>query len=469
MLSVLLIHPPLAQEKIYLSFKEAGSHLPPLGLCYLAANLRKHNISVRILDCQAEKLNIPCAIKRIKELIPNPQSIIGISSYSNFLGVISQFAKEIKKELPDIPIIIGGGGITAQPREVMQKYPEFDIGVMGEGEETLVELVGANGCSTLQSVKGIIYRENGNIIQTEKRPFIENLDKLPLPAFELLPYLPKYYSPPLDSLNRLPASSLITSRGCPGKCIFCNKTLFGNITRSHSASYTLEMIKILKHSFKIKEIFFQDDTIFVHKNALRGLCEKIIKEKINITWCCYGRVDMVDKDILHIMKKAGCWQISYGIETASDEILNFTKKNTSQQMIKHSINLTHSCGIKAKGLFMLGNFLETEDTIKNTTKLIKELPLSDFHLTYFTPYPGSISYNIAKNYGKFEDNPDKLNFFSPSFIPDGLTEEKLKYYYKKIYLTFYFRPKIILYYLRKIKTPTIFFRFLKTLIYFLKK
>jgi radical SAM superfamily enzyme YgiQ (UPF0313 family) len=471
-----LVHPPLSPKNIYLSFSSAGSGLPPLGLCYLAANLQKHNIQVKILDCQAEKLDIPEAVRRIKSQIIDYKSqiIIGISSYSNFLSIISHFAREIKREIPNSLIIIGGGGITAQPKEVMQKYPEFDIGVIGEGEETIVELVKGIENGDWEKTRGIIYNNNGNIVQTEKRPFIENLDTLPFPAFDLLPDISKYYFPPLDSLNRLPATSLITSRGCPGKCIFCNKTLFGNIVRSHSADYIIEMIRKLRSDYKIKEIFFQDDTIFVHRNVLEELCEKLIKENstsnFQITWCCYGRVDMVDRKILQLMKKAGCWQISYGIETASDKILNFLRKETNLEMIKEAVKITDSAGIRVKGLFMLGNFLETEETIQKTMRIIKELPLSDFHITYFTPYPGSISYNIAEKYGKFEKDVNKLNFFSPSFIPFGLTEEKLRYYYKKMYREFYFRPRIIFYYLKKIRSFKVFLRFIKTgFLFFLKK
>lgn len=467
---VVLVHPPLSLENIYLYFSPAGSGLPPLGLCYLAANLRAHNIPVKIIDAQAEKLDIESVIKRIKKISFGKSPVIGISSYSSFLNIISQLALRIKKEIPSSKIVIGGGGITAQPEEVMQRYPEFDIGVIGEGEETFLELVKLiENEEGLGKIKGIIYKENGKIIRTDKREYIKNLDTLPFPAFDLLPDISRYYFPPLDSLNRLPATSLITSRGCPGKCIFCNKTLFGNITRSHSPEYVLEMIKYLQKEYRIKEIFFQDDTIFVNRENLEGLCEKIIKQNLDISWCCYGRVDMVDKDILKLMKKAGCWQISYGIETASEEILNFTKKGINLKMIKSAVYLTHSCGIKVKGLFMLGNFLETEETIKKTLNLIKELPLSDFHITYFTPYPGSLSYNIAEKYGSFEKDVNKLNFFSPSFIPEGLTEEKLKFYYKKMYLTFYLRPKIIFYYLKKIKSFRILSRFIKTFFSFLLK
>lgn len=452
---VILIHPPVSKEKLYSHLKDAGSELPPLGLCYLAAKLIQHNYKVKILDCQAEKLNIIQAVQRVINFKPD---YIGMSSYTPIFFTTNLLAKKLKEQLPQVPIIIGGGHITSLPLETMEKFSAFDIGVLQEGEETLINLLQAlKNNLPLKNVKGIIYREKNNgeqkVKKTPPQPFIKNLDSLPRPAWELLPYLPKYYSPPADSLNRFPAASLITSRGCSGKCDFCNLTLFGNVVRSHSVNYIMMMINDLITRFKIKEIFFQDDTIFIHRKILKELCERLIFSKYDLTWNCYGRVDYLKENdsILPLMKKAGCWQIAYGIETASQKILNNYQKKTTLEQIKRAVWQTHNAGIKVKGLFMLGNFLETKETIEETIKLIKSLPLSDFHMTYFTPFPGSKSYTQAKNYGKFKASWENLDMFTVSFIPKGLTKKQLEYYFKKIYLIFYFRPKIIFYYLTKLK------------------
>jgi radical SAM superfamily enzyme YgiQ (UPF0313 family) len=363
----------------------------------------------------------------------------------------AELSRKLKKELKDSIIILGGGHITSLPYETMQKYPEFDIGIIGEGEETLKEiLLTLEDKKELENVKGIIFRKSKEIIKTEKREYIKDLDKLNFPAWDLLPNITKYYIPPADGMNRFPSTSLITSRGCPGKCIFCNLTMFGNTIRYHSVNYTINMIKHLIKNYKIKEIFFQDDTFVVNKKILRQLCERMINENLKITWSCYGRVDMVDFDTLKIMKKAGCWQISYGIETGSQEILNFTKKNITIEQIKDAIKWTRDAKINAKGTFMLGNFLESKETINKTINLIKKLNLTDFHMTYFTPFPGSLSYEIAKQYGEFDPDWSKLDMFTISFIPKNLTKKELQYYYKKIYKIFYLRPKIIFYYIKKI-------------------
>lgn len=474
---IILIHPPALKEKLYSHLKDAGSDLPPLGICYLAAKLRQHNYKVKLLDCQAEKLNINTAVKRVAEFKPH---YIGISSYTPVFSTTNILAENLKAQLPHVPIIIGGGHITSLPNETMEKFSAFDIGVLQEGEETLINLLHAlENNLPLKNVKGIIYRQKNNgeqkVVKTAPQPFIKNLDSLPRPAWELLPYIPKYYSPPADSINRFPSASLITSRGCSGKCDFCNLTLFGNVVRSHSVDYVMMMINDLITRFNIKEIFFQDDTIFIHRNNLRELCERLIYGRYDLSWNCYGRVDYIkdNDELLPLMKKAGCWQIAYGIETASQQILDNYQKKTTVKQIKRAVWQTHKAGIKVKGLFMLGNFLETKKTIEDTIKFIKSLPLSDFHMTYFTPFPGSKSYTLAKNYGKFNAQWENLDMFTVSFVPQGLTKKQLEYYFKKNYLIFYFRPKIIFYYLTKFKnlnfTKKIIFSGISFLKYLLKR
>lgn len=466
MSKIILIHPPLKYEQLYSSFQKAGSELPPLGLAYLAGTLKKYNFDVEIIDAQALNLNNK---EIINFLFKKNPSYIGLSSYSVGIYNTAELAEEIKREFPKIPLIIGGGHITAFPHQTMQEFPFFDVGVIGEGEETIVELLNSlENKNSQDDVKGIIFRKNGEIKINSRRHYIENLDTLPFPAWDLLPDITKYYFPPADSINRLPSTSLITSRGCPGKCIFCNRTIFGNVTRSHSVNYIMEEIFYLINTFKIKEIFFQDDTFFVHREILKELCEKLIERKLDLSFCCYGRVDMVDVEILKLMKKAGFWQISYGIETGSQKILDFTKKGTTLEQIENAVKWTKESKIKVKGLFMLGNFLETKETIKETINLIRKLPLDDFHMTYFTPFPGSLSYKIAKDYGEFNSSLKTLSFFSPTFIPKDLTKDELEYYYRLIYRIFYLRLKIIFYYLIKLKNKKVIMKLLRSLFSFLR-
>ena len=152
---------------------------------------------------------------------------------------------------------------------------------------------------------------------------IKNLDDLPFPAWDLLDNFPRGYKPAAFKCKRLPATYIISARGCPHLCIFCDTSVFSRQYRAFSAEYIIEMINFLQLNFGIKEIIFEDDTFVIFKKRLILLCETLIKKKINISWSCNGRADAVKPDILRLMKKAGCWQISYGIESGDPEILAF--------------------------------------------------------------------------------------------------------------------------------------------------
>lgn len=450
MTDLILVHPPTALNKLYSQFADGGSELPPLGLGYLAANAEEHGFKTRILDCMAEKMSIESAAGQILKEHPK---VVGFSSYTIFMGETTELARLVRQR-SDAKIVIGGGHITCVPELTMQRFPEFDVGALGEAEETLVDLLTAfRDGRDLSTVPGILYRNEGQVITNPRRPYIQNLDILPMPAWHKFKDItdPKYYGPPADSVNRYPSTSLITSRGCPANCTFCNLTMFGNSVRYHSPDYTMRMIRFLKEHYGIKELFFQDDTFVSNKKIVRQLCEKMMEEKVNLSWSCYGRVDFVNQEILKIMRQAGCWQISYGIETANQEILDNYNKKTNVEKIRAAVKWTRDQGMSVKGLFMLGNFLETRETMQKTMEFIKELNLTDFHMTYFTPFPGSLSYETAQQFGEFDPAWEKLDMFSPSFIPNGMTKDELENMYRKIYRGFYLRPRIMWYYFSKLR------------------
>lgn len=285
---------------------------------------------------------------------------------------------------------------------------------------------------------------------------------LPYPAWDLLPNLVKYYQPAADSLYRAPATLLITSRGCVGQCTFCDRSVFGNLCRGYSTDYVIGMIKYLQEHYGIKDLFIEDDNFLMFRKRLKEICNRIIDEKIDITWSCMGRVDTFDADALPLLKKAGCWQINFGCESGSQKILDILNKRITVEQTERAIRQVRAAGINVKGLFMLGNLGETKETIEETLDFIKRVPLTDFHITYFTPLPGAEAYKIADKYGHFNSDWRAANMFNPdNFIPFGLTREELEYYYKKAWKIFYLRPRIIWYYATKLRQPMIRKKILK--------
>ncbi len=449
---VVLVKPPISAREIYGDLAEAGSNEPPLGLAYLAASLRENGIEVAILDALALKLTFENTLKSILSLKPK---FVGITAVTLDVHHAAKVAEMIKKEAPEIITILGGVHITAVPEETMAKFPQFDIGVINEGEATLVELIKAlESNAHLGVVKGIIFREGGSLVMTPLRPFNDNLDSLPMLAWDLLPDLPKYYSTPPYSLDRSPSISIMTTRGCGMRCTFCFQGAFGRAVRMHSADYILRTVKHLYHTYGIRNIRILDDNFLSKANRVHEFCEKLIREKMDLTFSCFSRVDAVNEELLKLLKKAGCWQLIYGIESGSQEILNTVKKGISLAQVEKAIRLTKKARIRSLGYFMVGFPKENKRAIQETISFLKKLPLDDFKMNLLAPFPGSELYTTAAQYGYFNKDWKAMNMYTePCFIPHGLTKEELLYYRRKAFREFYLRPRVIISYLLLIKNP----------------
>lgn len=449
---IVFINPPLSNEERYgIKFK-AGGQTPPTGLCILAAVCRKKGYKIGLVDAPALNLNYEQTANQA--LSYNPK-YIGITAVTISIYNAFDLIKIIKNKNPEVKIIIGGAHITSAVNETIKRLGNFfDIAVLGEGEITIIEVLNAlEKKKSLSKIKGIAYFKKNKLVVTKPREFIKNLDILPMPAWDLLPHLGKYYTPPAHTVKRFPAALLVTSRGCPGLCTFCDNKVFGRTLRAYSADYVINMIKHLQQNYGIKEIQFRDDNFLVFRNRLIELCEKIIQEKIDIAWSCAGRVDMINPEILALMKKAGCWQIWYGIESGSDSVLKAIKKNTNQEKIRKAVFDTKNAGISPCGFFMIGLPTETEEDIKKTIQVLLELPIDEFHMTHMTPFPGSEAHATANEYGVLDDDWHKMNCWKTVFIPSNIAEEQLVYYSNLAFKKFYFRPRIILSYIKKIKSP----------------
>lgn len=439
-------------EERYGELAKGGSSLPPLGLCTLAAVAGEVGVDVSIIDAPALGASVRETCEMIEAFDPD---IIGITAVTISINNAAGLAKYIKKRKLKAPIVLGGPHVTAIPEETLKRFPEFDIAVMGEGEETFLELLTKwdKGVNLLE-IKGLAFHNNGEVFCTSPRPFIENLDKIPLPRWDLLPDFPGAYSQSAMRSHRFPSTSLMTSRGCYGKCTFCDTACFGRKIRSYSPGYIIAMVKHLADRYGVKDISFYDDNFLAFPKHISKICELFVREKIDVTWSCDSRVDNIRTlEQLKLFKKAGCWQICYGIESGSQKILDEVKKNITLGEIKRVVELTARAGILVKGFFMLGLPLETEATIKETIKFAKELPLANAHVTFATPFPGSELYKTADRYGSFNNDWSGMNMWNPVFIPNGVTRELLQKGKKKFFREFYLRPRVIYAHLRMIKHP----------------
>lgn len=468
MAAILLANAPYSLYERYGDLASVGSTLPHLGLLMLGSVLRKAGHRVRIIDSTAQILDNKETLEEIKIFQPD---IVGFTGVTPSILKAVKMASMVKDLYPSIPILIGGPHFTAIPEKTLMDYPVFNYGVVGEGEITIVELVNALASNRKPSnVPGVAFLENGRVRFNPPRPPIMNLNSLPFPAWELLDDFPSKYHPALFKYKRLPSTHIISSRGCPHKCIFCDTSVFSRRVRFHSPEYVLEMVDFLVKYFKIKEIVFEDDQFLVKQERVAEICEGLLNAKFDIAWSCSGRVDSVnDLALLKLMKRSGCWQINYGIESASQKILDFAKKAITIEQVEKAVNLTRKAGILAKGYFIFGLPFETEKTMKDSIRFAKQIPLADVSVFMLTPFPGSRMYDIAEQYGTIENDFDKMNVLNVVFIPKGLSKEKLLYFQRRFMKEFYLRPRILVNYIKRLASnPLNFIRMLKAFYGFLQ-
>ncbi len=469
MVKIALINPSQNLTKIYGELSQEAPVLPPLGLCYLASALREAKLAkVKIIDAQALKISNK---KAATKALLWGADIIGITATTDMIFLASEIADFVKAKSKKTKIIVGGPHISAVPEKTLKMFPSFDIGVINEGEETTKELVSTlEAGKSLKKVKGIVYREGNKIITTVPREFIQNLDSLLPPAWDLLPHLTKFYKPAIMNYKNSPSTSIITSRGCPGQCAFCDTRVFGCRYRVHSAKYALDMIRFLKKKYGIKDIIFYDDQFTIFKERLAQICEGL--QSLGITWSCQARVNAVDFKTMKMMKDAGCWKISFGIESASPKILKLMNKRINLRQAKKAISDAKRAGLEVLGYFIIGFFGETKKTLAMTKKFILNSDLDMIMLSYFLPFPGSPAYPLVNQFGEFHEDWKNLNAFDPDipqFIPYGLSTKELIAAQKDIYRSFYLRPKIMLRYCqRMLKNPTEAARFIRTAFNFSK-
>jgi radical SAM superfamily enzyme YgiQ (UPF0313 family) len=415
---------------------------PPLGLAYLAASLQKSNYQVTILDYSLEKFSKENLLKIIKE---KNISIIGLTAVTPNIKETLFLANLIKKKFPKKIIILGGPHATLQAEKILKTTGSIDYILRGEGEirlPKLIEYILKKECP--ENLAGLTFRKNNQIINTPEADFISNLDNLPFPARELLDI--QKYSKHLFSVRK-PATTILTSRGCPYHCIYCSKPITGSKFRARSPENVVSEIELLKNKYNIKEIIFYDDTFTLDKERVLKICQSMIEKKLGIQWKCETRVNLVDEELLKLMKKAGCYLIAYGIESGSQKILDILKKNITLSQIERSIKITKEAGIDVLGYFMLGIPGENEKDIQKTINFAKKLNIDYAQFSIATAYPETELYQIAKSQNKLPKD------FSESFYALGsqkniislcdLAPKTLERYSKKAYHSFYLRPTYI--------------------------
>ena len=432
----------MSAEKQAGSLKGVANMILPLGIGVLASVLEKNKFDVKIIDCVPENLSLEELKERIDREKPD---LIGITA-----TILSyDAALETGKKLKNYKIVIGGPHFPSVPEKVMQEEC-FDFGVIGEGEETILELCNAlKYDKDFSKINGLVYRENGEIKINKRRDLIKNLDELPFPALHLYPDLKKY-TPMPGGYKQLPFAHMITSRGCPYRCVYCDRSVFGNRFRSQSPERVIKEIEFLVEKYGVKEIKFYDDTFTMDMERVSKICDLIIEKGIKITWSCSTRVDRVNKELLMKMKKAGCWQIDYGLESGDQRMLNIMKKGITLEQSRNAAKWTKEAGIRLRAFIILGMPGETNESIRNTIDFVKELRVDVVAFYALMIYPGNELYDMVKKEGRLlhEDYSQFSSLIDTKktrlhYVPDGMNEEELKNWIRKAYKEVYLNPRYL--------------------------
>lgn len=444
---IVFLNPPLGGGSLYKDLNLSGvdSISPPIGLLSLAAMARSHGHEPILVDAYAHGLTAQQAAERILQESPD---VVGITATTPSIMGAAAVAAELKEAGPDIPLILGGAHVTAVPGETLQRIPQVSVAVIGEGEATLVELLQAYreqaGPEALLRIPGLVIRHNGELVTTARREPIKDLDSLPYPAWDLLPSLLDPYRMSIVGTTSDRSTALLTSRGCPGKCAFCDTSVFGRRFRFFSADYTLGMIDHLVRHYGIEDFLIYDDTFVANKKRLQEICEGLIRRALPVRWSCCARVDLVTPEMLRLMRSAGCWQIEYGIESGSPEILRLMEKNITLDQVRQALTWTKQAGIMTRGNFIFGYIGETRQTLQQSLDFLLQLDLDYFQQTFLTPYPGSRVHAQIQDYGEADMDWNQMSNMAINFVPAGLSAEELRQFSARAFRKFYFRPRVIL-------------------------
>jgi anaerobic magnesium-protoporphyrin IX monomethyl ester cyclase len=445
-MKVLLIQPPefhMITTNVPSVVDEESGAYPPLGLLYVASFLEEHTShEVEILDTLLDHLSFAQIEEEIRKRKPD---VVGIQAMTFTVIDATLTAKVVKKVDPNIPVIFGGPHVFIYPHETL-KIPEVDYIVIGEGEETFTNLVQAlDEDQDLSTVNGIGYRQNGEVKITPMVPLHTDLDAMPMPARHLIPQH-RYYS---VLAKETPITTMMTSRGCPMQCIFCDRPHLGKQFRYRSPKSVVDEMEACQ-KMGIKEIFVYDDTFTIRRDRVLEICRQKIERGIDIHWDVRAHINTISDPVLDALAAAGCTRIHYGVESGTEEITKVIKKGIDLNKTREVFKKTKERGITTLGYFMIGNPTETREQAIETIEYARRLHADFIHLSVATPFPATELYRLGFKTGlyktdywrEFAKNPTEE--FKPKLWEEVMDRDELVNLMQYGYKRFYMRPSYLL-------------------------
>lgn len=402
-----------------------------MGLALLGAILEREGYEVSIFDINS----FPWGHKVVMELMykmAGEVDVIGLTAMTPTISNVFKIATEIRRRYPQLRIMLGGVHATLLPLKTLNECSALDVVAVGEGEKLVINIMDT-------SVHHGVFGRNHQTI---------DMDDLPYLAYHLLPWLD--YKPHPPHGRALPWLPMITSRGCPYQCSYCSKVVFGSKFRAQSPARVVDEMVYLQERFGVKEIAFYDDVFTLDSKRVYGIAEEILSRGLKVCWTCETRADLVDAELLAQMRKAGCYSISYGIESGSQDILDVIGKGITLEQSEEAVRLTQEAGMQTIGYFMIGSPNETPETVRQTIEFAKNLKLDYAQFAIATPFP------YTKLWDYYKDEHEEMNIpweslvyagtgskVSPVFESEALSRGDIERWVSRAYREFYLRPSYI--------------------------
>ncbi|MCX5795275.1 MAG: radical SAM protein [Elusimicrobia bacterium] len=449
-MKIALVNPPLIQCLKGARPNPVISSLffnsPPLGIASIAAVLEQRRIPVAVIDAAVERLSYEEVVRRVAGA-----DVVGLTATTCSFADAVELARRLKSASPAV-VVLGGPHVSVAPEHALSPGC-FDFGVIGEGEDTFPELLQrlASG-GRPGDVDGLAFREDGRLVLTRPRAWIKDLDRLPLPARHLLP-MERYVPQPNDERAR-PKLSMVSSRGCPYACLFCDKGAMGAAYRSFSPAYIVSEMEHLVARYGARDIAFVDSLFTPSEERVDAIVREIGRRGLRVSWTCTVRANVITrKETLRKMRDAGCWRVRLGVESGNEEVLRFIRKQTTREQIRAVAQWADELGLQPKGFFMLGHLTETRRSMQETIDFARSLPFKDVTVQINTPLPGARQFSMCGEYGTLLSRDFRdYTLFEPVFVPKGMSRLDLEAAVDRFYRSFYLRPVVVWRHLVRIRS-----------------
>lgn len=392
----ILVQPPNMQRKG--KWKQQKVYRTPTNLAILAAYLRENGHEVRILDLDVDGGTFDDMVDNI---LANEPEVIGFTCLTPRYPIVQELAGACKESNPKVKIVLGGPHVSGCIQSVLEEEL-IDYGIMGEGEGALLDLLNAiESESDTSEIANLILKKNGKPIVNSPRPFIEDLDALPMPAWDLLS-LNEYTDPAFFEGAHL---GIMSARGCPFNCNFCaSKVVWGRRVRYRSPQNIISEIELSINKYNIHEFMFYDDTFTMRKKRIIEFCDLIDKKGLNIRFYAQARVDTIDVELAVRLKNSGCFALAIGVESGDDHILAKMGKNVTKQQIRKGCLSLKKAGMPFLASYIIGHPGDTHETIQATIDFADELDADQAKFLIATPYPGTKLFDLAVKAGLLSEN-----------------------------------------------------------------